>query len=78
MNVFTSQLLQDLAAMRTQMSGQVKVEVDASPQQDLIKVMEEIRDHYEIVAAKNRRDLESWYQNKVGVKTWGWQRHACV
>lgn len=64
--------------MRTQMSGKVNVEVDASPQQDLIKVMEEIRDHYETVAAKNRRDLESWYQNKVGMKTWGLQHHACV
>lgn len=64
--------------MRTQMSGKVNVEVDASPQQDLIKVMEEIRDHYETVAAKNRRDLESWYQNKVGVKTLDVQHHARV
>lgn len=52
-------------AIRSQMSGQVNVEVDASPQQDLIKVLEEIREHYETVATKNRRDLDNWYQAKV-------------
>lgn len=57
--------VQELAAMRSQLTGTVNVEVDAAPQQDLSKVMEEIRAQYETITDKHRRDQESWFNEKV-------------
>lgn len=51
--------------MRNQMSGQINVEVDAKQQPDLSAIMSEIREQYESVAAKNQRDLQTWFQSKV-------------
>lgn len=47
------------------MGGQVNVAVDAVPSTDLNQVMTEIRQHYEGLIAKNRKELDTWYQNKV-------------
>uniref|UniRef100_A0A8C6UQ42 Si:ch211-156l18.7 n=1 Tax=Neogobius melanostomus TaxID=47308 RepID=A0A8C6UQ42_9GOBI len=55
---------EELAALRSQLTGTVNVEVDAAPQQDLSKVMEEIRAQYEAITDKHRRDQETWFTEK--------------
>ena len=57
--------IQELALLMSQMGGEVNVAMDASPSTDLNQVMSEIREHYESVIGKNRKELEAWYQNKV-------------
>ncbi|MGH0139343.1 UNVERIFIED_CONTAM: hypothetical protein FKN15_020745 [Acipenser sinensis] len=61
---------EDLAALRAQMHcASVNVEVDAAPQQDLARILEETRAQYEGIAEKNRRDVEAWYKNKFDTLT---------
>ncbi|XP_061736912.1 keratin 94 isoform X1 [Nerophis ophidion] len=55
---------EELAAMRSQLSGNVNVEVDAAPQQDLSRIMEEMRAQYEAITDKHRRDQEAWFNEK--------------
>ncbi|XP_029354239.1 keratin 97 isoform X3 [Echeneis naucrates] len=56
---------EELAALRSQVTGSsVKVEVEARPQEDLIRVLEEIRSQYDGIAEKNRREMEAWYKVK--------------
>uniref|UniRef100_A0A668RMX2 IF rod domain-containing protein n=1 Tax=Oreochromis aureus TaxID=47969 RepID=A0A668RMX2_OREAU len=60
---------EELAALRSQLTGNVNVEVDAAPQQDLNKVMEEIRAQYEAITDKHRRDQEAWFNDKSATLT---------
>uniref|UniRef100_A0AAV2LIM6 IF rod domain-containing protein n=1 Tax=Knipowitschia caucasica TaxID=637954 RepID=A0AAV2LIM6_KNICA len=56
---------EEMAAMRGQVTGSsVNVEVDAQPQVDLSRIMDEIRAQYEGIAEKNRREMEEWYKVK--------------
>ena len=46
-------------------SSSVNVEVDAAPQEDMARVMEEIRSQYEGIVDKNRKEMDAWYKVKV-------------
>ena len=59
---------QEMLGQRQQMTGQVNVEVDAGPTQDLNAVLSEIHEQYEQASAKNKKELDAWFQEKVGTK----------
>lgn len=57
-----------MAALRSQVSGNISVEVDSTPQADLTQVIAEIREEYEAIVHKNNKALEDWYKQKVRLK----------
>ncbi|XP_010791095.1 keratin, type I cytoskeletal 13-like isoform X2 [Notothenia coriiceps] len=54
---------EEMAAMSGQVSS-VNVEVDAGCQEDMSRVLDQIRSQYEGIAEKNRREMEAWYKAK--------------
>ncbi|XP_042622969.1 keratin, type I cytoskeletal 47 kDa-like [Cyprinus carpio] len=57
---------QEEAALFCQLTNtKVCVEVDAAPQQDLNKVLDDICCHYESIINKHRRKQECWFKEKV-------------
>ena len=47
------------------MGGEINVEMDAAPGVDLSRILNEMRDQYEKMAEKNRKDAEDWFFSKV-------------
>lgn len=54
-----------MSALGGQVAGQVSVEVDSAPGTDLSKILADMRDQYEQMAEKNRKDAEAWFHSKV-------------
>ncbi|XP_077426924.1 keratin 97 [Vanacampus margaritifer] len=56
---------EEMAALRNQVNTcAVNVEIDARPQEDMSRTIEEIRRQYEAITEKNRRDMDNWYKAK--------------
>ncbi|XP_077316007.1 keratin, type I cytoskeletal 47 kDa-like [Lithobates pipiens] len=55
---------EELQVARSSASGQVNVEMDAAPGIDLTKILNDMRENYETLAEKNRRDAEAWFAQK--------------
>ncbi|XP_030649784.1 keratin, type I cytoskeletal 13-like [Chanos chanos] len=56
---------EETISFKTQLGGQVQVEVDAAPATDLNAVISEIRAQYESLVLKNQRDAEAWFNAKA-------------
>lgn len=48
-----------------QSTGDVSVEMNATPGVDLTKILNEMREDYEKLSAKNRSDIEQQYETQV-------------
>ncbi|XP_005861885.1 PREDICTED: keratin, type I cytoskeletal 15 [Myotis brandtii] len=56
---------EEMKEFSNQVAGQVNVEMDAAPGVDLTRVLAEMREQYEAMAEKNRRDAEAWFFSKT-------------
>uniref|UniRef100_A0A671EDL3 Keratin 14 n=1 Tax=Rhinolophus ferrumequinum TaxID=59479 RepID=A0A671EDL3_RHIFE len=56
---------EEMREFGSQVAGQVNVEMDAAPGVDLTRVLAEMREQYEAMAEKNRRDAEAWFFSKT-------------
>ncbi|EOA93776.1 Keratin, type I cytoskeletal 42, partial [Anas platyrhynchos] len=51
--------------LQSQTGGDVSVEVNAAPGEDLTKILNDLRCEYEQIIEKNRREVEQWYEVKI-------------
>uniref|UniRef100_A0A8B9VSS5 IF rod domain-containing protein n=1 Tax=Anas zonorhyncha TaxID=75864 RepID=A0A8B9VSS5_9AVES len=56
---------EELRQLQSQTGGDVSVEVNAAPGEDLTKILNDLRNEYEQIIEKNRREVEQWYEVKV-------------
>lgn len=56
---------EEIDSVRSQMGGQVNVEIDAAPTVDLTKTLEEMRAQYTAVVEKNKAEAEAWFKDKA-------------
>ncbi|NXO90148.1 K1C15 protein, partial [Certhia brachydactyla] len=56
---------EEMRQLQSQTGGDVSVEVNAAPGEDLTKILNDLRDEYEQIIEKNRREVEQWYEVKI-------------
>ncbi|PKK18464.1 keratin, type I cytoskeletal 14 [Columba livia] len=57
--------LQEMKLLQNQSGGDVNVEVNAAPGEDLLKKLNDMRQEYENLIRKNREEVERWYEIKM-------------
>ncbi|KAJ8786901.1 hypothetical protein J1605_023333 [Eschrichtius robustus] len=56
---------EEMNSLRGQVGGDINVEMDAAPGVDLSRILNEMREQYEKMAEKNRKDAEDWFLRKT-------------
>ncbi|XP_049558435.1 keratin, type I cytoskeletal 17 isoform X6 [Orcinus orca] len=56
---------EEMKVLRGQVGGEINVEMDAAPGVDLSRILNEMREQYEKMAEKNRKDAEDWFFTKT-------------
>ncbi|NXP27626.1 K1C15 protein, partial [Scytalopus superciliaris] len=56
---------EEMRQFQSQTGGDVSVEVNAAPGIDLTKTLNDLRNEYEQIIEKNRREVEQWYEVKI-------------
>ncbi|NXF83401.1 K1C42 protein, partial [Sclerurus mexicanus] len=56
---------EEIKLLQSQTGGDVSVEVNAAPGEDLTKILNDLRNEYEQIIEKNRREVEQWYEVKI-------------
>ncbi|XP_074835407.1 keratin, type I cytoskeletal 14 isoform X1 [Carettochelys insculpta] len=56
---------EEMNILRSQLGGEITVEMDAAPGVDLTKILADMREQYESLAEKNRKEAEQWFYTKT-------------
>ncbi|XP_006833749.1 PREDICTED: keratin, type I cuticular Ha4-like [Chrysochloris asiatica] len=56
---------QEVNALKSQLGERLNVEVDAAPNVDLNRVLNEMRSQYEALVENNHRDVEEWFAKQT-------------
>ncbi|NXU78122.1 K1C19 protein, partial [Oreotrochilus melanogaster] len=56
---------EEMKSLQAQSGGDVNVEVNAAPGEDLLKKLNALRQEYENVIKRNREEVERWYEGKM-------------
>ncbi|NXX43585.1 K1C15 protein, partial [Tricholaema leucomelas] len=56
---------EEMRQLQSQTGGDVSVEVNAAPGQDLTKILNDMRQEYEDIIQRNRKEVEQWYESKI-------------
>ncbi|KYO46704.1 keratin, type I cytoskeletal 16-like [Alligator mississippiensis] len=65
LNALKKNHAEEMRQLQSQTGGDVSVEVNAAPGQDLTKMLNDMREEYEEIIKKKQREIEQWFEVKM-------------